>query len=94
MHTHNSFLLYHVLKSFHGYDTRGYSEDGHDSSNLKNVCAKLHPYLVDRIDSAIGLLGISKTQFIEAAAVQFLDNLGEVLKEYGHADVKTLEAQK
>ena len=51
------------------------SLEGELASNLKlkNVCAKLSPQLVERLDNAISLLDMSKRLFIETALIQSLD---------------------
>lgn len=48
---------------------------------LRNVCAKLSVELVDRLDNALGILGISKRQFIEAALIEALNKVDQVLEE-------------
>lgn len=48
---------------------------------LRNVCAKLSVELVDRLDNALSVLSISKRQFIEAALIEALDKVDQVLEE-------------
>lgn len=91
MQTENEFLLYHILKASYGNHLQRSifePELEEDSKLSKNVCAKLHVDLVDRIDSAIGLLDISKTQFIQAASIHLLDNLNDLLNKYDHPALK------
>jgi hypothetical protein len=48
---------------------------------LRNVCAKLSVQLVERLDNALGILDISKRQFIELALVEALDKVDKVLED-------------
>jgi hypothetical protein len=91
MQTENEFLLYHILKASYAHQPQKsiFEPDFEPDEQLfKNVCAKLHVELVDRIDSAIGLLDISKTQFIQAASIHLLENLNELLNKYDHPALK------
>lgn len=57
-----------------------------DVSQFRNVCAKLHPELIDRLESTIGLLGMTKRDFIELALLDALDRAEKIL----HEDVDAL----
>jgi flavin-binding protein dodecin len=48
---------------------------------LRNVCAKLSVELVDRLDNALGVLSMSKRQFIEMAIIEALDEVDKVLQD-------------
>lgn len=48
---------------------------------LRNVCAKLSVQLVERLDNALGILDISKRQFIELALIEALDKVDQVLED-------------
>jgi hypothetical protein len=48
---------------------------------LRNVCAKLSVELVERLDNALGVLNMSKRQFIEAALIEALNKVDQVLEE-------------
>lgn len=50
---------------------------------LKNVCAKVTPQLADEIDEVVGLLGISKRRFLEAAFVEAVQRAHEIMKVEG-----------
>lgn len=54
---------------------------------LKNVCAKVAPQLADQIDEVVGLLGISKRRFLEAAFVEAIQRAHEIMKAEGLWDV-------
>lgn len=46
---------------------------------VQNVCAKLAQPLVDRLDEALGVLGMTKRDFIELALIDALDKVDQVL---------------
>lgn len=48
---------------------------------VKNVCAKLVVPLVERLDSTLNTLSISKRQFIEYAIIEALDRADEIMNE-------------
>lgn len=48
---------------------------------LRNVCAKLSVELVDRLDNALGVLSMSKREFIEMAIIEALDEVDKVLQD-------------
>lgn len=48
---------------------------------LRNVCAKLSVQLVERLDNALGILDISKRQFIELALIEAMDKVDKVLED-------------
>lgn len=50
---------------------------------LKNVCAKVTPQLADQIDEVVGLLGVSKRRFLEAAFVEAVQRAHEIMKAEG-----------
>lgn len=48
----------------------------------KNVCAHLSIQLVDRLESALGVLDMSKRQFIETAIIDALDRFDAIAQDY------------
>lgn len=48
---------------------------------LRNVCAKLSVQLVERLDNTLGIIDISKRQFIELALIEALDKVDKVLED-------------
>ncbi len=48
---------------------------------VQNVCAKLAQPLVDRLDNALCVLGMTKRDFIELALIEALDKVDQVLKD-------------
>lgn len=84
-------IIYHVL------DAKGmglhqklldnvFDNEEIDKDAIKNVCAKLHVSLSDRIDQTVDLLGMSKRSFIEAALITALDRASSIIEEYGLLD--------
>jgi hypothetical protein len=63
---------------------------------LRNVCAKLAFPLVERLDNALGVLDISKRQFIELAIIEALDKVDQYLVDvdaFEYVDARAEEAQ-
>lgn len=58
-----------------------------DSKQTKNVCAKLSVELSDRIDSMVGLLGVSKRIWLEAAILDALEQSSRILEQEGVFDM-------
>ena len=54
-----------------------------DVPQIKNVCAKVSVQLSDRLDNTLGLLGISKRRFIEAALIDALNKASQIMDEEG-----------
>ena len=50
---------------------------------VQNVCAKLAVPLVERLETTLGLLSMSKRQFIEMALIDALDRADVVLQDTG-----------
>lgn len=48
---------------------------------LQNVCAKLAQPLVDRLDQALGVLDMTKRDFIELALIEALNKVDQVLTD-------------
>lgn len=71
-----------VLKSDDGQTVRSTSlEEVFPQLRIKNVCAKLSGDLVDRLDNSLGILGMSKRDFIEMALVEALDRVDQELAD-------------
>lgn len=71
-----------LLKSDDGQTVRRTSlEEAFPQLRIKNVCAKLSGDLVDRLDNSLGILGMSKRDFIEMALVEALDRVDQELHE-------------
>jgi hypothetical protein len=58
-----------------------------DPKQTKNVCAKLSVELSDRIDSMVGLLGVSKRIWLEAAILDALEHSSRILEQEGVFDM-------
>lgn len=48
---------------------------------IKNLCAKLHVSLVDRLDTVCSFLDISKREFIERSLIESLDVAEKIIAE-------------
>jgi len=71
-----------LLKSDDGQSVRRTSlEEAFPQLRIKNVCAKLSGDLVDRLDNSLGILGMSKRDFIEMALVEALDRVDQELHD-------------
>lgn len=71
-----------LLKSDDGQTVRRTSlEEAFPQLRIKNVCAKLSGDLVDRLDNSLGILGMSKRDFIEMALVEALDRVDQELHD-------------
>lgn len=55
----------------------------HEVADVRNVCAKVHVSLSDRIDSVCTFLGISKRQFLEAAFIEAVDRAKVIMESEG-----------
>ena len=66
-------------------DIRGSSDlvDRVESSDLKNVCAKVSVNLSDEIDRVSGFLGVSKRLFLESAFVDAVETAQEIMRREG-----------
>lgn len=87
--THNEYLQYKVLEKKYG--SRGYDlvdaaiAQGEDVP-VRNMCAKVHPVLVDRVQSVCSALGVSQRRFIEAAVSTAVHEAEELLAEHFPGD--------
>ena len=81
----NEFMHYRVLAFKYSLRNDELSDkiinEAGDQIPLRNVCAKLSVELVDRLDNALGVLSMSKRQFIEMAIIEALDEVDKVLQE-------------
>jgi hypothetical protein len=70
MTQNNEYLAYKVLEkkySDRGYDLVDYAIASGNNVPVRNMCAKVHPDLIDRVDNICEILEISKRRFIESA---------------------------
>lgn len=77
----DEFITYRALDlKFSGRHNLGFVPDEVlDAAQFRNVCAKLHPELIDRLDGVVGLLDMSKRDFIELALIEALDRAENIL---------------
>jgi hypothetical protein len=57
---------------------------------LRQMCAKVHPSLIDRLDQVTNLLDMSKREFIEAAVSDALARAEEAIERSGALDQGSL----
>jgi len=69
-------------------------DDKENKLPLKNVCAKLHTSLVERLDSTLNTLSISKREFIEYAIIEALDKADEIMEEVDIAEFLIEQAER
>lgn len=50
---------------------------------LKNVCAKVSVALSDEIDEVVGLLGVTKRRFLEAAYIEAVSRAHAIMEREG-----------
>jgi hypothetical protein len=57
---------------------------------MRQMCAKVHPSLIDRLDQVTNLLDMSKREFIEAAVSDALARAEEAIERSGALDQGSL----
>ena len=78
----DSLVTEKVLGLLNGFRSSDSSERL-ESSELKNVCAKVSPDLSDEIDRVSGFLGISKRRFLESAFIDAVETAQEIIRREG-----------
>ena len=85
--TRNSALLDVLLKNAPSQHVTGSSGDQieitelNEDVKLQNVCAKIPLPLVERLESALSILSMSKREFIEIAIINALDETDSIFAE-------------
>ncbi|MGE8450148.1 MAG: hypothetical protein ACN6OP_05875 [Pseudomonadales bacterium] len=64
-------------------DHLGLTDQVETSGQIKNVCAKVATELAEEIDGIVGLLGISKRRFLEAAMIEAVQKAKGILDAEG-----------
>ena len=85
----NEYLAYKVLEKKYcdrGYDLIDYAIEKGDDVPVRNMCAKVHPAMIDRVDNVCEILGISKRRFIESAVATAIHEAEELLAEHFPGD--------
>lgn len=66
-------------------DIKGYGE-------IKNLCAKVPSALIDRLDSVIGYLDISKREFVELAVIEAIQRSEKIIRDsLGSAETENVK---
>lgn len=61
---------------------------------IKNVCCKVHVSISDEIDEIVGILGVSKRRFLEAALVDAIASARDIMDKEGVWDAVAPESDK
>ena len=87
----DQLLMYRALRFKAHLDHQAYNGPHQDKimaelaekhpDELKNVCAAISVPLFDRLTETLGILDMSKRQFIESALIDALDKADRILKE-------------
>lgn len=54
-----------------------------DLFEVKNVCAKIPVTIAERLDNTLGVLEMSKREFIELALIEAMNRVDEIIEETG-----------
>lgn len=57
---------------------------------LRQMCAKVHPHVYERLEQYTGLLDMSKREFIEGAVIDALNRAEEAIRRTGSLDQGSL----
>lgn len=64
--------------------------ENNETPELRQMCAKVHPSLIDRLDQVTNLLDMSKREFIEAAVSDALARAEQAIDRSGALDQGSL----
>jgi len=88
--THNNeYLAYKVLElkySDRGYDLVDHAIASGEDVPVRQMCAKVHPVLYQRMQDACDNLGVSQRRFIESAVATAIHEAEELLAEHFPGD--------
>ena len=85
MKRQTELLTLKILQFKHSHENTAlldHAVDSLQSPDIKNVCAKLHISLVDRLERSLSILEMSKRQFIETALISALDEFEDLFDTY------------
>lgn len=85
----NEYLVHKVLSlkyESRGYDLVDYAIEAGEDVPVRNMCAKVHPALIERMEGVCHLLGTSKRRFIESAVSTAIHDAEELLAEHFPGD--------
>jgi len=85
----NEYIQYKVLEKKYGdrgYDLIDSAISSGEDVPVRNMCAKVHPILIDRVDNVCEILGISKRRFIESAVATAIHESEELLAHHFPGD--------
>jgi hypothetical protein len=85
-------LTYKALGFLHNMDSlveralENPSQELQEKLKIKNVCAAINGDLVERLENTLGILKMSKREFLESAIIDALDKADAVMDECGVND--------
>lgn len=85
MTTSNEYLVHKVLSLKYddrGYDLIDYAIAKGEDVPVRNMCAKVHPALIERMEGVCDVLGVSKRRFIESAVATAIHEAEALLAEH------------
>lgn len=87
----NEYLEYLVLNlKYHdrGYDLIDHAIAQGEDVPVKNMCAKVHPIMIEKVQECCKTLGISQRRFIESAVAEALRQTMELIEEHFAEDLE------
>jgi len=89
MTQNNEYLAYKVLDlkyADRGYDLVDHAISSGEDVPVRQMCAKVHPVLIERMQSVCDILGISQRRFIESAVATAIHEAETLLAEHFPGD--------
>lgn len=81
----NEYLEYKVLEKKYGdrgYDLVDYAIAQGDDVPVRQMCAKVHPVLIERMQSVCETLGVSQRRFIESAVATAIHEAESLMADH------------
>jgi hypothetical protein len=84
--TQNNDYIDHLVLSLkydkQGYDLIDYAIAQGEDVPVRNMCAKVHPVLIERLDDICETLNVSKRRFIESAVATAIHQAEDSLAQH------------
>lgn len=84
-------ITYHCLhRMVHAHEVimENVISSGLNESEIRNVCAKVHVSIADRLDQTVKTLAMKKRDFVEAAIVAALDRADFIMQDTGLLEIE------
>lgn len=81
----NEYLEYLVLQAKYGdrgYDLVDHAIEKGEVVEVRNMCAKVHPVLIERLEDVCKMLDVSKRRFIESAVSAAVHEAEQLIGEH------------